>query len=340
MVSSRYLIDDFTQQDTWRLFRILSEFVDGFETMSQVGPAVSIFGSARTRPRNRHYLAARTLARKLANHGVTVITGGGPGIMEAANRGASEGGGVSVGLNIELPEEQELNRYVNLPIAFRYFFVRKVMFVKYAQAFVILPGGFGTLDELFEAVTLVQTKRIKPFPIVLYDRAYWAGLLDWMRERLIQDGMVSPRELSLVRVMDDIDDIVRFLLRHVGPLQAGPSKAGASKTGASKATRSKAGGGLADEGLALPIARAARHPGRRLRPHHEWVGVSTSATARVRIHLPGLHRRRARGLREPLGVQRAGALQRLLPWPWRPCWPSSSGCRPSPAARPRAWPRR
>jgi uncharacterized protein (TIGR00730 family) len=224
MVSSRYLIDDFTHQDTWRLFRILSEFVDGFEAMSQVGPAVSIFGSARTRPRNRHYLAARTLARKLATHGVTVITGGGPGIMEAANRGASEGGGVSVGLNIELPEEQELNPYVNLPIAFRYFFVRKVMFVKYAQAFVILPGGFGTLDELFEAVTLVQTKRIKPFPIVLYDRAYWAGLLDWMQERLIEDGMVGPRELSLVRVMDDIDDIVRFLLPHVGPVPAGSSK--------------------------------------------------------------------------------------------------------------------
>jgi uncharacterized protein (TIGR00730 family) len=231
MVSSRYLIDDFTHQDTWRLFRILSEFVDGFEAMSQVGPAVSIFGSARMRPRNRHYLAARTLARKLANHGVTVITGGGPGIMEAANRGASEGGGVSVGLNIELPEEQELNDYVNLPIAFRYFFVRKVMFVKYAQAFVILPGGFGTLDELFEAVTLVQTKRIKPFPIVLYDRAYWAGLLDWMRERLIQDGMVSPRELALVRVMDDIDDIVRFLLPYVGPVQAGPAKAKRSKSG-------------------------------------------------------------------------------------------------------------
>jgi uncharacterized protein (TIGR00730 family) len=231
MVSSRYLIDDFTHQDTWRLFRILSEFVDGFEAMSQVGPAVSIFGSARTRPRNRHYIAARTLARKLAHHGVTVITGGGPGIMEAANRGASEGGGVSVGLNIELPEEQELNRYVNLPIAFRYFFVRKVMFVKYAQALVILPGGFGTLDELFEAVTLVQTKRIKPFPIVLYDRAYWAGLLDWMQERLIQDGMVSPRELSLLRVMDDVDDIVRFILRHVGPLPAGPAKARRSKTG-------------------------------------------------------------------------------------------------------------
>jgi uncharacterized protein (TIGR00730 family) len=225
------LIDDFTHQNTWRLFRILSEFVDGFETMSQVGPAVSIFGSARTRPRNRHYVAARTLARKLAHHGVTVITGGGPGIMEAANRGASEGGGVSVGLNIELPEEQELNRYVNLPIAFRYFFVRKVMFVKYAQAFVILPGGFGTLDELFEAVTLVQTKRIKPFPIVLYDRAYWAGLVDWMRERLIHDGMVSPRELSLVRVMDDVDDIVRFLLHHVGPLETGSSKVKPSRAG-------------------------------------------------------------------------------------------------------------
>ncbi|HWN82020.1 MAG TPA: TIGR00730 family Rossman fold protein [Candidatus Udaeobacter sp.] len=225
MVSSRYPIDDFTHQDTWRLFRILSEFVDGFEAMSQVGPAVSIFGSARTRPRNRHYLAARALARKLAAHRVAVITGGGPGIMEAANRGAAEGGGVSVGLNIELPAEQELNRYVNLPITFRYFFVRKVMFVKYAQAFVILPGGFGTLDELSEVLTLVQTQRIKPIPIVLYDRAFWSGILDWMQERLLAEDMVTRRELGLLKVMDDVDEVVSFLLSHVGPTRDGGQRA-------------------------------------------------------------------------------------------------------------------
>jgi uncharacterized protein (TIGR00730 family) len=216
MVHSRYVIDDFTRQDTWRLFRILSEFVDGFEAMSQVGPAVSIFGSARTRPQHRYYAAARALARGLAEHGVTVITGGGPGIMAAANRGAAEGGGVSVGLNIELPREQELNRFVNLPVAFRYFFVRKVMFVKYAQAFVIMPGGFGTLDELLEAVTLVQTERIKPFPIVLYDRSYWDGLLSWMKDRLLGEGMVSRRDLALLRVMDDVREIERFIVQHVG----------------------------------------------------------------------------------------------------------------------------
>jgi uncharacterized protein (TIGR00730 family) len=221
MVSSRYPIDDFTHQDTWRLFRILSEFVDGFEAMSQVGPAVSIFGSARTSARSRHYQAARRLARTLAGHGVTVITGGGPGIMAAANRGAAEGGGVSVGLNIELPAEQELNRYVNLPVAFRYFFVRKVMFVKYARAFVILPGGFGTLDELTEVMTLVQTQRIKPIPIVLYDRAYWQGFLSWMQARLLADRMVTRRELGLVRVMDDVDQIADFVLRHLSPIPKG-----------------------------------------------------------------------------------------------------------------------
>jgi hypothetical protein len=217
MVDSRYAIEDFTHQDSWRLFRILGEFVDGFETMSRVGPAVSIFGSARTSPRHRHYVAARALARGLARRGVTVITGGGPGIMEAANRGAAEGGGVSVGLNIELPREQELNRFVNLPVSFRYFFVRKVMFVKYAQAFVILPGGFGTIDELFEALTLVQTERIRPLPIVLYDRAYWAGLMDWMKDRLLGERMISRRNLGLLRVMDDIGEVERFIGEHLQP---------------------------------------------------------------------------------------------------------------------------
>jgi uncharacterized protein (TIGR00730 family) len=226
MVDSQYVIDDFTHQDTWRLFRILSEFVDGFEAMSHVGPAVSIFGSARTHRRHRYYATARAIARGLAKKGLTVITGGGPGIMEAANRGAAEGGGVSVGLNIELPHEQELNRYVNLPISFRYFFVRKVMFVKYAQAFIIMPGGYGTIDELFEAVTLMQTDRIKHFPIILYDRAYWAGLVDWVKERLLGEGMVSRKELDLVRVSDDVDEIVSYLVNHIRPAASGrPARA-------------------------------------------------------------------------------------------------------------------
>jgi hypothetical protein len=177
-------------------------------------------------PRHRYCVAARTLARGLARRGVTVITGGGPGIMAAANRGATEAGGVSVGLNIELPHEQELNRYVNLPVSFRYFFVRKVMFVKYAQAFVILPGGFGTIDELFEALTLVQTERIRPLPIVLYDRAYWSGLWGWMKERLLAERMISRRDLGLLRVMDDIQEVERFVLEHLNLSRDGRRKRG------------------------------------------------------------------------------------------------------------------
>ena len=211
MLERQYLIDDFTHQDTWRLFRILAEFVEGFEEMSRVGTAVSIFGSARTGRDEPRYAVARELGRRLAERGFAVITGGGPGIMEAANRGAAEAGGVSVGLNIELPLEQQPNPYANLPVAFRYFFVRKVMFVKYAVAFVIMPGGFGTLDELTEALTLVQTHRIKPMPVVLYDSAYWGGLMGWMRERVLADGMVDAADLELFRVMDDVPAIVDYL---------------------------------------------------------------------------------------------------------------------------------
>ncbi len=214
MIERQYLIDDFTTHDTWRLFRILAEFTEGFEEMAHVGRAVSIFGSARTRPQHPHYKAARALARGLAERGFAVITGGGPGVMEAANRGAAEAGGVSVGLNIELPLEQEPNRFANVPIAFRYFFVRKVMFVKYAAAFVIVPGGFGTLDEFFEAITLVQTRRVKPIPIVLYDSSYWGGLADWLDREVRRRGLVSAADLRLFRVMDDISAIVDFLDQH------------------------------------------------------------------------------------------------------------------------------
>ncbi len=197
--------------DTWRMFRIMAEFVEGFETLHAIGPAVSIFGSARTKPGTPDYEAARVLARKCVEQGFAVITGGGPGIMEAANRGATEAGGTSVGLNIELPFEQKPNPYASTLIGFRYFFVRKVMFVKYAVAFVCCPGGFGTLDEFFEAVTLMQTRKIRPFPVVLLNSSYWQGLLDWMRTTVLERKMIDANDLRLFHVRDDPDEVVREL---------------------------------------------------------------------------------------------------------------------------------
>ena len=204
----------FTKEDPWRIFRIMAEFVDSFETLSQLGPAVTVFGSARTSTEHPDYKAAAQLARGLARRNVAVITGGGPGIMEAANRGAGEGGGVSVGCNIELPFEQGLNEYVTLGMEFRYFFVRKTMFVKYAEAFCIFPGGFGTMDELFEALTLIQTGKVQHFPVVLFGRAYWKGMLDWMRGTLLVDGKISPGDLTLFTVTDDVDEAVAVILAH------------------------------------------------------------------------------------------------------------------------------
>jgi len=194
---------EFTHTDPWRVLRILSEFVDGFDALATLGPAVSIFGSARVTPSDPYYAKAREIARRLADAGFAVITGGGPGIMEAANRGAAEAGGVSVGCNIELPFEQQMNAYVTLPLNFRYFFVRKTMFVKYAVGFVILPGGFGTLDELFEAVTLLQTRKVHNFPVVLVGRAYWQGLLDWLRAQPLAEGKLTAADLALLQVTDD-----------------------------------------------------------------------------------------------------------------------------------------
>jgi len=192
MFERRYPIDEFTMQESWRLFKIMAEFVDGFETMAKIYPAVSIFGSSRVGVGDALYEKARTIARLFAENGFHIITGGGPGLMEAANRGATEGGALSVGLNIQLPMEQEPNSYANVRLDFKYFFIRKVMFVKYAQAYVVLPGGFGTLDELFEALTLIQTDRIKPFPVILVGKDYWRGLIDWMQERLLEAGKISP----------------------------------------------------------------------------------------------------------------------------------------------------
>ena len=198
-------------QDPWRALRILAEFVEGFDALSSVHKAVSVFGSARIGEADPYYGAARELGAAAARAGFAVITGGGPGTMEAANRGCHEAGGISVGCNIELPYEQHLNPYVGLGIDFRYFFVRKTMFVKYADAFVVFPGGFGTLDELFEALTLVQTGKILHFPVVLFGSRYWSGLVDWLRERVLAEAKVSPEDLDIFRCCDDPGEAVSHI---------------------------------------------------------------------------------------------------------------------------------
>ncbi len=199
---------DWVHTDPWRVLRIQSEFVEGFGLLAELNAAVSVFGSARTRPDSPEYGCARQLGAALARAGYAVITGGGPGAMEAANRGASEAGGVSVGLGIELPFEQSLNDWVDVGVNFRYFFARKTMFVKYAQAFVILPGGFGTLDEMFEALTLVQTEKVTRFPVILFGRAYWSGLADWLRDTVAAEGKIAAHDLDLLHVTDDVDEAV------------------------------------------------------------------------------------------------------------------------------------
>jgi uncharacterized protein (TIGR00730 family) len=206
---------EFLDSDPWRSLRILSEFVDGFDALASVGPAVSVFGSARTAQDNPWYESARQLGGALARAGYAVITGGGPGIMEAANRGCQEADGLSVGCNIELPMEQGLNPYVDLGVNFRYFFARKTMFVKYADAFVIYPGGYGTLDELFEALTLIQTKKIRDFPVILVGSHYWDGLLDWVRDTLLTEAAINPEDVDLLRVTDDVDEVVQIIDAYV-----------------------------------------------------------------------------------------------------------------------------
>jgi uncharacterized protein (TIGR00730 family) len=210
----------FVREDPWRIFRIMAEFVDSFETMSHVGPAVTIFGSARTPPTDPYYQASVELARLLAGHKLAVVTGGGPGIMEAANRGAAEAKGKSVGLNIRLPMEQQGNAFANIPIDFHYFFARKVCFVKYSMAFVFMPGGYGTLDEFFEVATLVQTRRIPRFPLILYGRDYWSGLLRWIKSTLDKNGFISPGDMELFSLVDTPEAVVEIVLdylRRVGP---------------------------------------------------------------------------------------------------------------------------
>ena len=201
-------------RDSWEIFKIMGEFVEGFETMSRIGPCVSIFGSARTKPENKYYQLAEEVAYLLTKQKFGVITGGGPGIMEAGNKGAKRGGGKSVGLNIVLPFEQEANPYIDTDkiINFDYFFIRKVMFIKYAQGFIVLPGGFGTLDEMFEALTLIQTKKSGKFPVILIGKSFWTGLIDWIKEVLLaEENNISPEDLDLIQIVDTAEEAVKMI---------------------------------------------------------------------------------------------------------------------------------
>jgi uncharacterized protein (TIGR00730 family) len=215
MTDKQYVIDDITMQDSWRLFRIMAELVEGFETLAKCHPAVSIFGSTRLKPEDEIYQKAERIGQLLAENGFSVITGGGPGAMEAANKGASSAGGKSIGLNIELPLEQKPNPYSNINLTFRYFFVRKVMFVKYAMAYVILPGGFGTLDELLESITLIQTHKIRPFPVILVGSKYWKGLLEWIKGVVLKEGKISPADLEILQVIDEPEEIIKIIKKTV-----------------------------------------------------------------------------------------------------------------------------
>jgi uncharacterized protein (TIGR00730 family) len=204
-------MEDLAKSDTWRVFRIMAELVEGFEALNNIGPAVTIFGSARLQPGSPYYNKCLKVAESLAKDGFAVISGGGPGIMEAANKGAQNANGTSVGLNIELPMEQTPNNFQDVRVEFRYFFVRKLMFVKYAVAYVIFPGGFGTLDELFEALTLIQTKKIRSFPVVLVGKSYWEGLIDWMRQTVLASGAVNPEDIDLMHIVDEPEEVCAII---------------------------------------------------------------------------------------------------------------------------------
>jgi hypothetical protein len=215
MLEKQYIVDDLTLSDSWRMFQIMAEFVRGFEVMPDAYPAVSIFGSSKTKPKSAVYKDTVKVSRLLVESGFNVISGGGPGVMEAANRGAAEAKGKSVGLHIELPSEQEPNEYANIRLNFKYFFIRKVMFVKYSVAYIIMPGGFGTLDELFEALTLIQTKRIKYFPVILIDSNFWAGLLDWAKKTLIREQTISESDFDIFNMVDTPEEAVAIIKRRV-----------------------------------------------------------------------------------------------------------------------------
>jgi uncharacterized protein (TIGR00730 family) len=235
---------DWVHADPWRVMRIQSEFVEGFGALAEVGPAVSVFGSARTEATHPDYGLAEEVGRLLVDAGYAVITGGGPGIMEAANKGAAEAGGISVGLGIELPFEQGMNEYVTLGVNFRYFFARKTMFVKYAQGFVVLPGGFGTFDELFEALTLVQTHKVTEFPIALVGRDYWSGLLDWLRDAVAERGMIRLADLDLMHISDTAEDAVAYVRERGAALAAEEREAQSGLAADQAAAADSSGGGM------------------------------------------------------------------------------------------------
>lgn len=208
----KYNLDNTMASDSWRMFKIMAEFVDGFEAMSSIDiPAVTIYGSARTSRDDPYYKMTEKIAGELAKLDYGVITGGGPGIMEAANKGAFEAGGVSIGLNISLPHEQDPNPYTNFPLNFKYFFVRKVMLMKYSSGFICMPGGFGSLDELFESLTLIQTDRVRPFPIALVGSEFWSGLVEWIEDKLLSKGNIKQEDVSLFKVLDDVEDILQYI---------------------------------------------------------------------------------------------------------------------------------
>jgi uncharacterized protein (TIGR00730 family) len=214
-MEKQFLLDDMTLRESWRLFHIMAEFVEGFENLSDLQPAITFFGSARCRKGEELYENTYELAKMLAKNGFNIITGGGGGVMEAANKGAKEGGAKSIGVNIELPFEQKPNPYSTIKLSFRYFFVRKVMFLKYAMAYIVMPGGFGTLDEFSEALTLIQTKKMRPFPIILVGSTYWAGLIEWMKTTQLETGKISKEDLEIFKIMDDPQKIVEYVKKFV-----------------------------------------------------------------------------------------------------------------------------
>ena len=214
-MEKQFVIDDITLKESWRLFHIMAEFVEGFESLADISPAVTIFGSARAKEGDELYTKAYDLARVLGRNKFNIITGGGPGVMEAANRGAQEEGVKSVGINIQLPLEQKPNPYINVPLSYRYFFVRKVMFIKYAIAYIVLPGGYGTLDEFFEAITLIQTRKIRPFPVILVDSSFWSSLIDWINQNMLARNTVTKEDMAIYKVMDDPEEIVEYIKKFV-----------------------------------------------------------------------------------------------------------------------------
>lgn len=215
MEEKQYLVDALSIEESWRIFRIMAEFVESIEELSKLDRAVTIFGSARVKPDDPYYKKAELLARRLAEKGFSVITGGGPGIMEAANKGAAEGGGKSVGMNIRLPFEQKPNPYANVSLDYKYFFIRKVMFVKYAIAYVIFPGGYGTMDELFEALTLIQTHRIRSFPVIMMGSEYWKGLIDWLKNTLLHEAKLLPEDIDLIQIIDNPEEVVKHIQKFI-----------------------------------------------------------------------------------------------------------------------------